>query len=109
MATVIGENEQRIEERSNYSCKWTMDREEEQHQLLLRMYKGQKKGDENVQRLKKRRSRSYSKWTKDKGEELFVQTRGTMVVTNENEQRTEKRGNNMCCKWTKDRKEELFV
>ncbi len=38
-----------------------MDREEEQHQLLLRMYKGQKKGDENVQRLKKRRSRSYSK------------------------------------------------
>jgi hypothetical protein len=44
VATIIGENEQRIEERSNNSCKWTKDRKKEQHQLLLKMYKRQKKG-----------------------------------------------------------------
>ncbi len=52
-------NEQKIEKK-------------EQRYLSLRMFKRQKKGDENVQRPKKRSSSSCCKWTKDKKEELFV-------------------------------------
>ncbi len=44
MTTTTVEKKLRIEEKNNNMCKWTRDREAKQHQLLLKMYKGLRRG-----------------------------------------------------------------
>jgi hypothetical protein len=44
MAITTSEKKLRIEERNNNIYKWTRDREVKQHQLLLKMYKGLRRG-----------------------------------------------------------------